>query len=96
MIILQNRQKMSPRFRQSLDLRNCPEDMSQRMLNALEPSTIMPIHRHKNSSDVNGSLRGHKILLLRGENFVTTRGTLNLGLRIDIKSDLKSFKKICY
>ena len=51
--------KMSPRFRQSLDLRNCPEDMSQRMLNALEPSTIMPIHRHKNSSETCVCIRGH-------------------------------------
>lgn len=29
--------KASPRLRQSLDLQNSPEDLSQRMLNALEP-----------------------------------------------------------
>lgn len=32
--------KINPRLRQALDLRNSPEDLSQRMLNALEPETI--------------------------------------------------------
>jgi hypothetical protein len=36
--------KASPRLRMAKDLRNTPEDLSQRMLNALEPGTIMPIH----------------------------------------------------
>ena len=43
---LSEQAKTNPRLRQSLDLRNSPEDLSQRMLNALEPGTIMPIHRH--------------------------------------------------
>ena len=42
--------KASERLRANLDLRNSTEDKSQRMLNALEPGTIMPIHRHKESS----------------------------------------------
>ena len=50
--------KRNPRLRQSMDLRNSPEDMSQRMLNALEPGTIMPIHRHKGSSETVVILRG--------------------------------------
>ena len=37
--------KENPRLRQAMDLRNSPEDGSQRMLNALEPGTVMPIHR---------------------------------------------------
>ena len=41
--------KENPRLRQSMDLRNSPEDGSQRMLNALEPGTVMPIHRHHGS-----------------------------------------------
>ncbi len=32
--------KASPRLRMNLDLRNGPEDLSQRMLNALEPGTV--------------------------------------------------------
>lgn len=41
--------KANPRLRQSYDLRTTPDDKSQRMLNALEPGTIMPIHRHRNT-----------------------------------------------
>lgn len=50
--------KASPRLRQAFDLRNTPEDNSQRMLNALEPGTIMPIHRHLSSSETVVLLRG--------------------------------------
>lgn len=50
--------KASPRLRMNLDLRNSPEDQSQRMLNALEPGTVMPIHRHRNSSETVVVLRG--------------------------------------
>ena len=53
--------KENPRLRQAMDLRNSPEDMSQRMLNALEPGTVMPIHRHMASSETVTLLRG-KIL----------------------------------
>lgn len=38
--------KASPRLRMNLDLRTSPQDSSQRMLNALEPGTVLPIHRH--------------------------------------------------
>ena len=48
----------NPRLRQSFDLRNSPEDGSQRMLNALEPGTVMPIHRHHASSETVAILRG--------------------------------------
>lgn len=48
----------SPRLRMNLDLRNTPNDQSQRMLNALEPGTVMPIHRHCNSSETVTVLRG--------------------------------------
>ena len=43
--------KASPRLRMNLDLRNSAEDGSQRMLNALEPGTVMPIHWHHDSSE---------------------------------------------
>ena len=55
---LTSQAKSSPRLRMSLDLRNTPEDQSQRMLNALEPGTVMPIHRHRNSSETVVVLRG--------------------------------------
>ena len=50
--------KENPRLRQAMDLRNSPEDLSQRMLNALEPGTILPIHRHMASSETVTLLRG--------------------------------------
>ena len=50
--------KASPRLRMNFDLRNTPEDQSQRMLNALEPGTVMPIHRHPNTSETVAVLRG--------------------------------------
>src|SRR5574344_563877 len=43
--------KASPRLRMNMDLRNGPEDGSQRMLNAIEPGSPMPIHRHKYTSE---------------------------------------------
>ena len=48
----------SHRLRMAMDLRNSPEDQSQRMLNALEPGTVMPIHRHLASSETVALLRG--------------------------------------
>lgn len=51
--------KASERLRANLDLRNTPKDFSQRMLNALEPGTVMPIHRHKGSSETCVCIRGH-------------------------------------
>ncbi len=55
---LTSQAKASPRLRMNMDLRNSPEDKSQRMLNALEPGSVMPIHRHMASSDTVTLLRG--------------------------------------
>jgi cupin fold WbuC family metalloprotein len=38
--------KASDRLRMNLDMRTSSDDTSQRMLNAVEPGTIVPIHRH--------------------------------------------------
>ena len=56
--VLSAQAKSNPRLRQSFDLRNTPEDNSQRMLNALEPGTVLPIHRHLHSSESVAMLRG--------------------------------------
>ena len=45
-----DRAVVNPRLRQSFDLRN-PDDNGQRMLNALLPGTVVPIHRHPNSNE---------------------------------------------
>lgn len=56
---LSEQAKANPRLRKSMDLRNSSEDKSQRMLNALEPGTVMPIHRHKTTSETCICVRGH-------------------------------------
>ena len=48
----------SPRLRMNMDLRNSPEDKSQRMLNALEVGTRIPGHRHRSTSETQLLLRG--------------------------------------
>lgn len=53
--------KASPRLRMNMDLRNSPEDGSQRMLNALEPGTPMLIHRHRGTSETVVCLRGRLV-----------------------------------
>ena len=50
--------KDSPSFKMNLDLRNGENDTSQRMLNAIEPGSPMPIHRHKYTSETVVCLRG--------------------------------------
>ena len=56
--------KESPRLRMNLDLRTTPEDQSQRMLNALEPGTVLPIHRHTKTTEVVVILRGKAVQYL--------------------------------
>ena len=43
--------KNNPRLRQNYDLRTSSEDNSQRMLNALLPGTVVPIHHHPKSNE---------------------------------------------
>lgn len=43
------------------DLRNSPEDTSQRMLNAIEPGSEVPIHRHQKTSETVVVLRGRVV-----------------------------------
>ena len=53
--------KASPRLRMNLDLRNSAEDVSQRMLNAIEPGSPLPIHRHQKTSETVVCLRGRLV-----------------------------------
>ena len=55
------RAKVSLRLRVTLDLRNSEEDGAQRMLNAIEPGTNIPIHRYQNTSETVVCLRGKAI-----------------------------------
>lgn len=53
--------KASPRLRMNYDLRNDSSDTSQRMLNAIEPESEVPIHRHQKTSETVVCLRGSLI-----------------------------------
>ena len=73
---LSSQAKASPRLRQAYDLRNPStssgqvqsEDNSQRMLNALEPGTVMPIHRHMKTSETICMIRGKMVMRLYDDN----------------------------
>ena len=58
---LSEQAKASPRLRMNLDLRDSAEDGSQRMLNAIEPGSLLPIHRHKHTSETVVCLRGRLV-----------------------------------
>ena len=54
----------SPRLRMNMDLRNSAADTSQRMLNAIEPGSVVPIHRHRKTSETVVVLRGRAVQYL--------------------------------
>ena len=58
---LTDQAKVSPRLRMNLDLRNSAEDQSQRMLNAIEPGSPLPIHRHQKTSETVVCIRGRLV-----------------------------------
>jgi cupin fold WbuC family metalloprotein len=53
--------KGSERLRMNLDLRDSETDTSQRMLNAIEPGSPLPIHRHRHTSETVVCLRGRLV-----------------------------------
>lgn len=59
--------KASPRLRMHYDLRDSVEDESQRILNALEPGTVVPIHKHPMTSEDFIILRGRSEVVLFDE-----------------------------
>lgn len=58
---LTEKAKVSPRLRANLDLRDSDTDTSQRMLNAIEPDSVVPIHRHQKTSETVVCLRGRVV-----------------------------------
>lgn len=76
--------KASPRLRMNLDLRNTPADQSQWMLNALEPNTMIPIHRHRNTSETVVVLRG-KVRWL----YYNDKGELNDTILVESDGDIR-------
>ena len=55
---LHEQARESERLRMNRDLRTSADDGSQRMLNALQPGTKVPIHRHRETSETIICLQG--------------------------------------
>lgn len=78
----------SPRRRLNFDLRNSPEDGSQRMLNALLPETVVPVHRHHASSETVVLLRGSVAeIFFDDDGAETERVELKVGDVLQIERD---------
>ncbi len=59
---------VNPRLRQNYDLRTSSDDGGQRMLNALMPGTVIPVHHHPDSNENVILLCGKLIEVLFDEN----------------------------
>ena len=55
---LEARAMQSPRLRMNLNLHDTLDAKAQRLLNALEPGTVIPIHRHRHTAETYAVLRG--------------------------------------
>ena len=80
----------SPRLRMARDMRTTPADRSQRMLNAIEPGTVLPIHRHTGSTETCIVIRGKAEEIFYDENGQETErvimqpGTDCCGVNIEV------------
>jgi cupin fold WbuC family metalloprotein len=62
------------------DLRTTQDDTSQRMLNALEPGTVVPVHRHRTTAETVIIIRGKvKELLFNEEGEITEEILMEVG-----------------
>ena len=68
------------RLRMNYDLRTAQDDTSQRMLNALEPGTVVPVHRHRSTAETVIIIRGKvKELLFNEEGEITEEILMEVG-----------------
>lgn len=81
--------KASPRLRKNYNLHASTSDSVQRMFNAIEPGTIVPIHRHKSVNETMILLRGKMKVIEYDENYspISTILDINSGnIGVHIKS----------
>ena len=87
---LSQQAKENPRLRQAFDLRTTPNDSSQRILNAVEPGTILPIHRHRGSIETIIVLRGKVVQHYYDDNgnktasFELALGSAQVGMSVPV------------
>ena len=75
----------SPRLRMNIDLRNSAADTSQRMLNAIEPGSEVPIHRHRKTSETVVVLRGRVV-----EEYYSSEGVVEASYELAAGGDARS------
>ena len=75
----------SPRLRMNLDMRNSAEDTSQRMLNAIEPGSVVPVHRHRKTSETVVVLRGRVV-----EEYYSSEGVVEASHELAAGGDARS------
>ena len=68
---LLDKAEVNPRLRMNFDLRTSPDDGGQRMLNALMPGTVVPIHRHPMSNESVICLSGKLVAVIYEEEDIT-------------------------
>ena len=87
---LSQQAKANPRLRQAFDLRITPEDQSQRILNAVEQGTNLPIHRHRGSTETIIVLRGKVVQHYYDDNgtktasFELAPGSAQVGMSVPV------------
>jgi len=64
--------KGSPRLRMNYNLHDSLDAKAQRLLNALEPGTVLPIHRHQHTAESYFLIRGRVTVLFYNEDRVLT------------------------
>lgn len=69
--------KVSERLRMNYDLRNSAADTSQRMLNAIEPGSVVPVHRHRSTSETVVCLSGSFV-----EEFYSSAGEVEASFEV--------------
>ena len=77
--------KVSPRLRMNYDLRNSDADSSQRMLNAIEPGSVVPVHRHRKTSETVVVLRGRVV-----EEYYSPDGAVEASYELSAGGDARS------
>lgn len=82
----------NPRLRQNFDLRTGVGDGSQRMLNALLPGTVVPVHRHPHSSETVVLLCGRLDEVIYEE--VRSGGDLSQTVEASVQSSLREVERI--
>ena len=86
---------VNPRLRQNMDLRNSGEDNSQRMLNALMPGTVVPIHRHPMSNETVICLSGKLVEVIYEEDDIAKDFPMGMDAQ-DVPSGIRFKESVRY